>query len=305
MPSIRRLHEATMLLFAKHKERLGFVANTAGALIAVGCTVYVVYSIASEKTLGTLLTPNAMLLAAIFAFIASLLVYAEGWRNLLSNHHAPRLAFTENTLNVSKFHLYKYVPGNVWHYAARQIDLKQRGVPMLKGVSMSIWELGLITLGILIISLAFWISVLVELNATVSFGLCLLLCLMAVLGLKVSGKGTPKLFLWYLGFVAIQLVGVWIIIGSFGENSHPAGFYIQFLSGYTLAWVGGMIIPGAPGGLGVREVIAIQLIDGNALTLPIYEVLLWIRLTGVMSEILFFIVALLLHQFSKRNAHQN
>ena len=233
MPPIRRMHQAAISLFTKQKAKLSLAANTVGALIAVGCTIYVVHSIASEKTLGTLLKPNATLLLAILVFITSLLAFAEGWRHLSSAYYDERLSFTANTLNVSKFHLYKYVPGNIWHYAVRQIDLKRLGVPMLKGVSISVWELSLITLSILLLSLAFWISLLFELSASVSFSLCLLLCLITTLCLRVSGKATPKLFLWYLGFVTIQLFGVWIIVISFGENSNPAALYIQFLFGYT------------------------------------------------------------------------
>ncbi len=304
MPTIRRMHEVATSLFTKQRDTLSLAANTAGTLLAVGCTIFVVHSIASEKTLGTLLNPNSTLLVAVFVFIASLLAYAEGWRHLSSTSDTKRLSFTVNTLNVSKFHLYKYVPGNIWHYAVRQIDLKQLGVPMLKGVSMSAWELGLITLSILIFSMAFWISTLFVLSASVSCILCLLFCLITILCLRMLGKTIPKLFLWYQAFVTIQLLGVWMIIGSFDENSNFAGLYIQFLSGYTLAWVGGMVIPGAPGGLGVREAIAIQLIDGNALALPIYEVLLSVRLVSVMSEILFFLISFLAFRFSKHNAHQ-
>ena len=232
------MHQAAISLFTKQKAKLSLAANTVGALIAVGCTIYVVHSIASEKTLGTLLKPNATLLLAILVFITSLLAFAEGWRHLSSAYYDERLSFTANTLNVSKFHLYKYVPGNIWHYAVRQIDLKRLGVPMLKGVSISVWELSLITLSILLLSLAFWISLLFELSASVSFSLCLLLCLITTLCLRVIGKATPKLFLWYLGFVTIQLFGVWIIVISFGENSNPAALYPVFIRIHTGGSVG-------------------------------------------------------------------
>ncbi len=191
----------------------------------------------------------------------------------------------------------KYVPGNIWHFYGRIRAAKEKKI-----------ELEIATLGILLESLLMVAAALVwallsypQFNPHWQF-LCLGGVLVGVhpiflnpaleIARKLKGKkmATAKPILRVRHYPLLPLLGEFIFLGLRGS-----GFLIvvlalypvearqipQLFGTFTIAWLLGMIVPGAPGGMGVFEGTAIALLQGKfAIAIALY------RLISILAEAL-------------------
>lgn len=81
-------------------------------------------------------------------------------------------------------------------------------------------------------------------------------------------------------FVALRSLGFLAIVVSLYPL--PLGHLGSLVSGFSVAWVLGLVVPGAPGGLGVFETTAILLLDGF---LPATIVLATVTIYRVVSTL--------------------
>ncbi|MEM9213578.1 MAG: lysylphosphatidylglycerol synthase domain-containing protein [Cyanobacteria bacterium P01_F01_bin.150] len=104
----------------------------------------------------------------------------------------------------------------------------------------------------------------------------------------------------FLGFRSLGFVAVLMALTSLNWSELPA-----VLSGFSLAWMLGLVIPGAPGGIGVFEATAIALL-GQSTTLStgiILSAVALYRLVSTLAEAIGAGVAWLdEQQMAKRNA---
>jgi glycosyltransferase 2 family protein len=101
------------------------------------------------------------------------------------------------------------------------------------------------------------------------------------------------IFLFFGYFIALMLDGVWSISYTW--------YRLSF--GFAFSWLIGFIIPGAPGGIGIREVVftglfGSQLGEGVAITLALI-----IRIVTTLSDVVTFISAYIFSRL-KPNAHR-
>lgn len=160
--------------------------------------------------------------------------------------------------------LAKYVPGNIFHLAGRQ------GLGMAAGVSgwalakSTIWELGLLSMtGSLfgVLAAPFLLK-----NIPIAVAV-----LMFAVGVGIAAAllwrfiGTPvvRAFIYHAGFLGIS---GWVFVGLIEllvENPGNGGLpWIPLSGAYVLAWLAGLITPGAPAGVGVRELVLLFLLKG-------------------------------------------
>ncbi|MFN6000288.1 MAG: UPF0104 family protein, partial [Dolichospermum sp.] len=187
-----------------------------------------------------------------------------------------------------KTNIAKYLPGNVWHYYGRIIAAKNANIPTNIATLSVLLEPLLMLAAALIIILLFASQIVVN-NWKTNLVILQLLGLIIILGI---------LHPWFLN-PTIQLLDRWKnkksqpenqLIDSFIINRYPvkpllgeivflglrgAGFILTMLAinsltwqqipllfgTFSCAWVMGLVIPGAPGGLGVFETIAILLLQ--------------------------------------------
>ncbi len=224
-------------------------------------------------------------------------------------------AASEGLIVWGKANLAKYLPGNVLHFAGRQFLGARHGWPQAKIAAASLLEAGLFVLvPALLVALALastgeldvlrdiaWLGLLV---AGAAGGLALMLFgtalakwlpapaarLLRLLQIAHPAALLPAMLYFLLFFVGMSLIVCWLywkVAGVLNVAELPL-----LIAAFLASWLIGFVVPGAPGGIGVREG-TFTLLGGLALGhdhLVIVAVLM--RLVTLVGEGLLFLVAL-------------
>lgn len=202
-----------------------------------------------------------------------------------------------------KTNIAKYLPGNVWHYYGRISSAKTAGIPLSISAFSVLLEPLLMATAALLIGLCsyftyvgIWILVL----PFVLLGLhpkVINFCLQhsKSLGKKLTqGYLTPSAPVWLqrypwrpligeLGFVSLRSTGFLLTFAAL----HPIDLnQIPLLvSAFSLAWLLGLVVPGAPGGLGVFEATAISLLNQQLSAGLLLGIVASYRLVSIIAEV--------------------
>jgi glycosyltransferase 2 family protein len=223
---------------------------------------------------------------------------ALAWWNLLRQFGTdPSRRWAIRTYGISQ--LAKYVPGNIFHLAGRQAIGMAAGVPGWSLAKSSIWELGLIALagslfGLLALPLVF-ASLPLQLGVS---GFVLAVMIVAAVLRTSFGPAAVWAFGWYVGFLAMSGVLFVSLIGATFPSAVASGAnWIVLCGAYVLAWLAGLLTPGAPAGVGVRELVLLFLLKGLVGESELLLAVVLGRVVTVVGDLLFFVIASL----QKRN----
>lgn len=206
--------------------------------------------------------------------------------------------------------LAKYLPGNVWHFYGRVIAAKNAGFSVAAATLSVLLEPLLMAAAALAIALT---------TGTRTSGLMQFLCLAVVLiaihprflnpllqlasRLKKKPQDTqaaqiqpiqtqepiqirryPILpLLGEIGFVALRGLGFLLTLSALSPIA-PVQIPLIF-SAFSLAWMLGLVIPGAPGGIGVFEATAIALLNSEISTGTIIGGVALYRMISILAEV--------------------
>lgn len=199
-----------------------------------------------------------------------------------------------------KTNIAKYLPGNIWHLYGRIVAARQAGIGTGAATLSVLLEPLLMAAAALVIALT---------NASQNWGLqglCLAAVLLAIhprslnpllrLAGRLKGKSTEsenasvqvrryplKPLLGEIGFVGLRGLGFLCVVHplhSLSIEQIPA-----ILSAFSVAWVMGLVIPGAPGGIGVFEATAIALLDRQLPVSVILGSVAFYRLISILAEV--------------------
>lgn len=174
-----------------------------------------------------------------------------------------------------KTNIAKYVPGNVWHFYGRIRAASAAKVPT------SIATLSVLLEPLLMAAAALVLALIGTKQASWGWqvlGLAIVLIAIhpAILnrGIKLAGKMKGKdestshqklkqypllPLLGELGFLGLRGAGfILTVLALYPINPNQI---LILLSGFSLAWLLGLVVPGAPGGIGVFEATAIALLS--------------------------------------------
>ncbi|NET49599.1 MAG: UPF0104 family protein [Merismopedia sp. SIO2A8] len=228
----------------------------------------------------------------LFAHIWSGWVW--GW--ILADLNYPHAQGSWSVLTYLKTNIAKYLPGNIWHFYGRVMAAKAIAIPIEASTVSVIMEALLMAAAALMVGLLSS----QQLNLPIQSA-CLVIGLLSIhprilnpilKRLKTSKLksvmqlGTPKKDsndsdavvlpsdspsitqlkrypvlsligeLGFLGLRSLGFMGVAIALTPIPWAQFPA-----ILSGFSLAWMLGLVIPGTPGGIGVFEATAIALLS--------------------------------------------
>ena len=245
--------------------------------------------------------------AIIFSFL-SVIINAYAWRFLINN-----IGCKSNQLNIVKLFLstniYKYLPGGIWHFVSRYKKLclefsteKSIESILLEPLLMLVAGFVLIPFGNpnIFLSILCWSSTLVFLPGLRQF-------LVKILGRIKSNIFTSSdnfkevnslqnnkyisirmnypykpLFVEII-FVLFRFFGFLCCLNAFSIGSLiPQG---ELISSFSLAWIIGLIVPAAPGGLGVFESVVLFRLGSYLPEAPLLAALLFYRLVSTISDI--------------------
>ncbi|MGR5161459.1 hypothetical protein ACPV4X_06200 [Vibrio owensii] len=186
--------------------------------------------------------------------------------------------------------LAKYLPGNVFQFANRQIIGVEQGINNHTLLKSSAWEVGLMivtasTFSTFLITYYFpsltWLSVVsfFTLNTVISGIL-----------LRISSIDCVKALGLYLIFFTLS--GSLFSAVYLNLSAHDgAGQWSQLIAYFVIAWLAGFLTPGAPAGLGVREAVLLILLGTTAHQETLLLAVLLSRIVTVLGDLLFFAIA--------------
>jgi uncharacterized membrane protein YbhN (UPF0104 family) len=211
----------------------------------------------------------------------------------------------------------KYLPGNVAHYLLRHADLRRLGLTHALLLTASVLE----ALG-LVLAAAGWTALLLGATAwhavrdafalqhaprlALAAGVAVVVAVLAgAWALRRDAGGQTRLhallsqlppparllpvLLLHAAFFAVMAGCLWLLATALPQP--PA--WPRLAGAATASWLGGFLVPGAPGGLGVREVLLVGLLHE---ALPAGQALLLaaaFRLTTFTGDLLLFAVGAL------------
>ncbi|WP_414570494.1 lysylphosphatidylglycerol synthase domain-containing protein [Nostoc sp. CCY 9925] len=210
-----------------------------------------------------------------------------------------------------KTNIAKYLPGNIWHYYGRIIAAKNANVSAGAATLSVLLEPLLMATAALIIIILF--SSQFAVNNTTSIVQILQLLSLAVvlcavhprflnpairflykLKAKKSDLNTQpsvvltlkryplRPLLGELGFLGLR--GIGFILTVFALNSLNFSQIPLLLGAFSCAWLLGLVIPGAPGGLGVFEATAYELLRHEFPSALVFSAIALYRLISILAE---------------------
>jgi uncharacterized membrane protein YbhN (UPF0104 family) len=218
--------------------------------------------------------------------------------------------------------LRKFLPGGIWHLAARVQALRQGtgGVELPQSAARSLlvvvlepllaaiaalalvglggWQGGLGLAALLPLGLLNprWLEpLLARLERRKASDLAVELADQEAAALaagappaSLPGYPWPPL-LAELAFVLLRFAGFACCVWAFDlQLSLP---WTTWLSGFALAWTVGLVVPGAPGGLGVFEAVLLLRLGGGLAAAPLLAVALSYRLVATLGDVLASLLA--------------
>ncbi len=197
----------------------------------------------------------------------------------------------------------KYLPGNIWHFYGRIVAMKDTGVAIgVATLSVLLEPLMMATaaLGVALISYRspFWMLQIIGLIALgIGIHPRILNPILKYLEKSKLKKKPPNLpeppfcqlesypikpLLGEVGFIGLRWLGFILTLLAL----HPLRFdQIPLLLGaYSLAWLLGLLVPGAPGGLGVFEATALALLSHQFSPPILLSAIAFYRLVSIISE---------------------
>ena len=256
------------------------------------------------------------LLLGVGLSLLSLVANAAAWGVVLHwLGHPPRWGAAMVLFMASN--LRKYLPGGVWHLLARVRALKADSTPdspveqpplrnpqalvavlldpllaavaALALVPFGGWQagLGLLCLLPLLVLLPRWLNPLMQRleqqRARQLADRGLLADALEELPPAFPGYPWPPL-LAELGFVLLRFAGFSCCVQAF-DLSFSIGWG-GWLAGFALAWTAGLVVPAAPGGLGVFEAVLLLRLSAVVPEAPLLAVVISYRLVSTVADLL-------------------
>ena len=199
---------------------------------------------------------SGWMILALFGALygASNVLLAEAWRQVLRFVDIRvRRGWALRTFGVAQ--LAKYVPGNVIHLASRQALGMADGLMAGPLAKSALWELGLMVIAastfLPIVAPFVW-----RLGWPVATTACctMLVVTLSVLHAKLSSH-VARAVACQFAFLAVSGL---VFAGVLDLVNHASltGAKLPFICGaYVLAWLAGFVVPGAPAGVGIRELV--------------------------------------------------
>lgn len=288
------------------------------ALIYLGMT----FSGLDHSALGAYLNTRVLGIACIVALLygAGLYVLAFAWSAALQRFSRNPVS-PEAAVQLYAFATFaKYLPGHTFHYAGRGIAAARLGYGLKAPAQATLLE----TLGhlaaiaaIILTLLPFTLAELTERHegagmqpsSWVFYGLICVAIGLLFLRLSAEIRQTrPPLDSRLLSFVAllnlsffalVALLGLWLAIPILHLTQEAVPLLVLV---YLASWLVGFAIPGAPGGLGLREACLFAGLSGLATPEAVFAFVLLTRGALLIGEGLFSLSGLLFRPGSERDA---
>lgn len=263
--------------------------------------------------------PAFVSVAVLGTLLMSFTVYGMGygWKIILQYLLEQKVAYGDAAKIYAKANIGKYMPGNVMHYVERNLFATKLGLNQLEvAVSSVIEVLGVILSAVLLSIILAYREFITTIHDMVSvkmviiaLGICIVGCVVVIIFYKRNMRFQTMVqrilnvkFIW----VMLKVMPVYSVVLVFqglllmlicryvlqceltGQQS------LIIIAYYILAWVVGFVVPGAPGGIGVREMIIVMLMNGVVGEELIVVAALIHRMISILGDVVAYLVSLLI-----------
>jgi len=256
------------------------------AVVFIGERLYSYHGQLDAQQAAALALP-VLLFSVVYA--ASCMLTALAWRGILAGL-GPQLDERQAMYIYGSSQIAKYIPGNVLHLLGRQARGVASGIPALPLAKSMVWEVALLCLS----GGLFGILILPHYLTVMGTGLSIAgyLAALVLTAWTVSRWRDPRLgrsvFL-NSAFLAVSGVLFTLLLYRI-EPSAVANAPTALMIGtaYVVAWLAGFVTPGAPAGLGIRELVVYALLQPVAGDAEILAALIAARIVSVLGDLLFY-----------------
>jgi hypothetical protein len=287
------------------------VAASVGYLVSVGLD----HLTSVREELDWTVSSALGLAGTVGLYLLTLVLGGLAW-TLLLRGVGGTLSLRSGLVVVLRSNVAKYLPGNVGHLAGRVVLARRAGVPTAAVVaSLALEALMTVAAGLLFAgasaprSMAHWLAVADRREGRAAIALGMAIGVLGVIAAwlwyrssrRLAGSPTTWLPRWIgssravtsLGLYAVNfaLLGAALVTLARSVLPMSPSPYWLLAGSFAVAWVAGFVLPGAPGGLGVREAVLVAELDpilggGQALTLA-----LLLRVATVAGDGLAFLIS--------------
>ena len=276
-------------------------------LVFLGNSIYVNFDDLANQTVT--LKVFIWLFAGIIFSSLSIIINAYAWKLLINN-----IGGDSNKLNIIKIFLntniYKYFPGGIWHFISRYNILRQKFSTEKTVESILLEPLLMLVAGVIFIPfgslniyifILCWSSTLFLLSGFRKFIIKNLKVFKSAIftynsklndssllqdkeNISINKTYPYKPLFVEIIFILFRFYGFFCCIKAFSIGLSIS--QLQLISSFSLAWIIGLIIPAAPGGLGVFESVILFRLGSQLPEAPLLATLLCYRLVSTFSDIL-------------------
>ena len=233
-------------------------------------------------------------LSVVYGLANLLLAFA--WKDLLNYFDEPIGSFLAIRI-YGESQLAKYVPGNVFHFVGRQALGLEAGLPAWPLAKSAIWEIGM-----LVVAGSMFITVVIpyfQPGFSVIFAL-VLFALVVLIIMWVSNRWyshwIARAMAWHMAFLVLTGLVFLTVLSLIAPAENISGSVLVFICGsYVVAWLAGLVTPGAPAGVGIREVVLFALLKPIVSEADLLAAVIFGRIVTVGGDILFYLSALLIN----------
>ncbi|RKD32278.1 lysylphosphatidylglycerol synthase domain-containing protein [Thermohalobacter berrensis] len=279
-----------------------------GKIITGISLLFIIKSILSfDIGFKLLLKPNVFLTIVVLAIVlsSSVLLNSLAWKKLIEMLSSSELNILEIINIYAKSNVSKYLPGNVMHYASRNIIGSKYNIEQTNMFYSTILEIILKILSAFAIVIVFvrnellfaikqlGDTIYLNINTLVILVFLMIIPIIVLIYIKSKKMIDKKLkiqsllfsfliytFIFFLNIFVFLAVSIFIVDCPIGNENI---FYISGI--YILAWLLGYLTPGSPGGIGIRESIMILMLSEIFNTDNIVFVSIIIRLITVLADL--------------------
>lgn len=278
----------------------------AGSALSILAVIFIVaklreYGSEIDYSLSASLFVSIIILS--FIYCASNLLLVFSWRDLL--RHFGVTIDTRLALKLyGESQLAKYVPGNIFHFVGRQVLGQERGLAAWPLGKSSLWEIGLLIASGCLFSILLIPRVYPEMPIILTLMVFIVAVFVASwvsnrwlsrLVAQVICRNTVFLIMSALIFLIILLL---VIPVNFMQSQQ----IVIVCGAYVIAWLIGLITPGAPAGVGVREIVLYSLLHSIVKESDLLTAIVFGRIITVAGDFLFYLIAMFAKARSAKSA---
>lgn len=274
-----------------HKKYLHFL----GGAIGIAGVIFVVgrlYKYADQINFNSFSSIEGLIFVLLGCLYgAANLLLAVAWQRVLAFLDIPvKTLWAIRVYGVSQ--LAKYVPGNIFQFAGRQAIGMAAGISGARLLKSTAYEVVVLILagaffGILAIPLLWGAAS--ELAVQLFF-LTMIIAVGWALGRYFSHHLAAA---WWLhsSFLAISGMVFWAALWIVSPQHHISASGATIGGAYILAWLVGLVTPGAPAGVGVREAVLLFLLEKLILPGDLLLAITAGRIVTVLGDFIFFAIS--------------